>query len=155
MTSLRYRGIDDAIVRNVRETLRDAHGNALRVWVSDGDGNPCRSCLRLTPAGTRLILFAHRPFTTGGPYAETGPVFVHAGPCTPYALHETFPEDFLERTLTVRTYDAPGAIVEGRVIDGRAAEDALQRMFDDDRVAFAHVRNPGWGCWDFAVERAA
>ena len=155
MTTLRYRGIDEDIARGVRDTLRDAHGNALHVWISDGDGNPCRSCLRLTPAGTRLILFAHRPFTTGGPYAETGPVFVHAEPCTPYTRQSAFPDDFRRRSLTVRAYDAGGAIVEGYVVDGHLAESALQQLFADDRVAFAHVRSPGWGCWDFAVERAS
>lgn len=154
MTTLRYRGIEDETVRGVRETLRDAHGNALHVWISDDHGNPCRSCLRLTAPGTRLILFAHRPFTTSGPYAETGPVFVHAEACKPYASRSAFPADFVSRSLTVRAYSARGAIVAGYVVDGHVAEAVLQQLFADEAVAFAHVRNPGWGCWDFAIERA-
>jgi len=51
-------------------TLRDVFGNKLRVWISDAEGNPHRHCLRMTRPGDRLILFAYRPFTTSGTYAE-------------------------------------------------------------------------------------
>ena len=151
MTSFTYLAIDDATVRAVRETLRDEHGNALRVQVSDG---PCRSCLRVTPPGTRLILFAHRPFATTGPYAETGPVFVHADACEPYRARDVFPADFRPRRLVFRAYDACGAIHDATLADGADAEATLARQFADAAVARVHVRNPAWGCFDFAVERA-
>ena len=153
MTTFAYLPIDDMIVRAVRETLRDAHGNALRVQESDGDTAPCRSCLRVTPRGTRLILFAHRPFATEGPYAETGPVFVHADACEPYRTRGVFPADFRARRLVFRAYDAGGAIHDATLADGVDAEGTLARQFADAAVARVHVRNPAWGCFDFAVER--
>lgn len=152
--TFRYLPIDDAVVRSVRTTRRDAHGNALEVWTSEDDGNPCRSCLRVTPAGTRLILFAHRPFPTDGPYAEIGPVFVHADACEAYTAATTFPEDFRLRTLTFRAYNTRGRIHDAAVAAGATAEETLERLFASEDVAFVHVRNPAWGCYDFMVERA-
>lgn len=152
---MRYLPIDASVARRARDTMRDAHGNALQVQTSTDDGNPCRACLRLTPAGTRLILLAHRPFVTGGPYAETGPIFVHADEteCQSYAAIETFPPDFRPRTLTFRAYDRDGAIAGATVAPGSAAETTLAAFFARDDVAEVHVRNPAWGCYDFRVER--
>ena len=153
MTTFRYLPIDDATVHAVRATLRDADGNALHARVSDSDTAPCRSCLRVTPRGTRLILFAHRPFATRGPYAETGPVFVHAGACEPYRARDVFPPDFRSRRLVFRAYDAQGEIYAAELAEGVDAEQTLARQFADPAVAWVHVRNPAWGCFDFAVER--
>jgi len=152
-TAFRYLPIDDAVVNRVRDRLRDDHGNELHVQVSE-NGAPCRSCLRVVPAGARLILFAHRPFATHGPYAETGPVFVCADACAPYRGDE-FPADFRPRILTLRAYDANGSIHDATLAAGTDADDMLARLFADPAVAFAHVRNPAWGCFDFAVERRA
>jgi uncharacterized protein DUF1203 len=153
MTSFRYVPIDDATVHAVRTTLRDGHGNALQVQISDSDTAPCRSCLNVTPRGTRLILFAHRPFATEGPYAETGPVFVHADACEPYRARDVFPPDFRPRRLVFRAYDVHGAIHAAVLADGVDAEQTLADQFADAAVARVHVRNPAWGCFDFAVER--
>jgi hypothetical protein len=152
MTALRFEPIDEAIVREVRETSRDAHGNQLHVRVSD-DVAPCRVCLRIVPRGTRLILFAYCPFTTNGPYAEIGPVFIHADVCEPYREAATFPPDFRKRTLVFRAYDEDGEIHDATLADGVAAEETLHRLFADPAVATVHVRNPAWGCFDFAVAR--
>lgn len=154
MTSFRYLPIDDALAERIRTTLRDDHGNRLHVQTSEDDSNPCRSCLRVTPHGSHLILFAHRPFTTDGPYAETGPVFVHAEACTPYAQTDRFPEDFRMRRLTFRAYDTRGAIHDATLADGVDAERVLERLFASDDVEVVHVRNPAWGCYDFRVVRA-
>jgi hypothetical protein len=153
MTTFRYLPIDDALAHRIRATMLDDHGNALHVRVSDGDGNPCRSCLRLTESGSRLILFALRPFTTDGPYAETGPVFIHAEECASYADIDRFPEEFRARRLTFRAYDTRGDIHDATVAEGADAEAVLQRLFANGDVAEVHVRNPAWGCYDFRVVR--
>lgn len=154
MTAFRYLPIDHTLAQRIRTTLGDDHGNALQIRTSDDDGNPCRSCLRITPSGSRLILFAHRPFTASGPYAEIGPVFIHAEDCAPYAQPDRFPADFRPRRLTFRAYDMRGDIDDATVADGAGAETALERLFASEDVAEVHVRNPAWGCYDFRVVRA-
>jgi hypothetical protein len=132
----------------------DDFGNRLTVTESPEGGAPCRHCLRRSTDGERLILFAHRPFDTEGPYAEVGPVFVHAGECAPYAPTSTFPPAFADRPLTLRAYDDRGRITDAEVAAPGASEATLARMFEDERVRFVHVRNPAWGCYSFAVERS-
>jgi hypothetical protein len=158
VAALSYVALPTALVQQVRATMRDETGNALSAWVSDEDGNPCRHCLRLTKAGERLILFTHRPFETPGPYAESGPVFVHADPCERYDPQGGIPRDFLDRSLTLRSYGSTDrgalSIVDAVVAAPGDAEGALGHLFADERVQFVHVRNPAWGCYDFRVERS-
>jgi hypothetical protein len=151
MIPLTFSALDPELVAAVRRTRRDARGEAVEVWISDGPGNPCRACLRLTPAGTPLLLFAHQPFRTGGPYAERGPVFIHADACDAYATVDAFPADFNGRPLTLRGYSAEGRIVDAAVAPPGGALETLAALFADPRVAFVHARSPSWGCYDFEV----
>jgi hypothetical protein len=52
-----------------RETTRryqaggeDANGQRPEHTLSDGDGNPCRHCLRFIPRGRGMLILSHRPF---------------------------------------------------------------------------------------------
>lgn len=151
-TLVRYRiaPISAEVVRRVRDTLTDEFGNRLAVSRAAA---PCRSCLRVTGPEERLILFAHRPFSTSGPYAEVGPVFIHADDCQPYAEPNKFPADFVQRCLTVRGYNTRGTIEAAELSTPGDPEASIARLFADERVRFIHVRNPAWGCFDFQVDR--
>jgi Protein of unknown function (DUF1203) len=142
------------LTQRVRQTLTDDFGNHLAVWQCDSPA-PCRSCLRLSRIGEPLIVFAHRPFDFVGPYAEVGPIFIHANPCEPYADVWRFPPDFAQRRLTMRGYNDRGTIQDADLSQPGDPEATLARLFADERVRFVHVRNPAWGCYDFAVRRAA
>jgi hypothetical protein len=158
MSPYRFIPLETSIAEKVRSTLRDDAGNQLSAWTSDSDGAPCRHCLRTTQRGERLILFAYRPFDESGPYAELGPIFVHAETCDRYDEHAGLPGDFATRPLTLRSYGATErgslSIVDAVVAPPGEAETALERLFADGRAAFVHARNPAWGCFDFIVERA-
>ena len=54
----------------------DANGQTPERHVSDGDGVPCR-----VTEGDPYLILAYRPFPNIQPYAEVGPVFLHAKPC--------------------------------------------------------------------------
>lgn len=148
------RALPTAVAQRIRATMVDDFGNALTIAESPDGGAPCRHCLRRSTDGERLILFAHRPFDSGGPYAEVGPVFIHAHECARYAATSIFPPAFAERTLTLRAYDDRGDIASAEVAPPGAWDGVLAGMFENERVRFVHVRNPAWGCYDFAVERS-
>lgn len=154
----RYVAIPTELAVRIRSTLRDDFGNELRVWTSDAEGNPCRHCLRMTRLGERLILFTYRPFEESGPYAEIGPIFIHADACERYGGDAGFPEDFIARALTLRAYGKTErgnlSIVDAEVSRPGASSDVLTRLFLDERVTFVHARNPAWGCFDFRIDRA-
>ena len=151
---LRIVPLSAELAQRIRRTLTDDFGNRLAVWHCDSPA-PCRSCLRLSQVGEPLIVFAHRPFDFDGPYAEVGPIFIHADPCEPYADARRFPPDFATRCLTMRGYNDRGTIQTAELSQPGEPEATLARLFADERVRFVHVRNPAWGCYDFAVERVA
>jgi len=135
----------------IRQTLADEFGNRLAVW--ETDSVPCRLCLQRTKPGEPVILFAHRPFDFTGPYAEVGPIFIHARACERYSDSNLFPPDFADRMLTMRGYNADGRIETAELSERGNPEATIGKLFANARVQFVHVRNPAWGCYDFRVER--
>jgi hypothetical protein len=73
--------LETETVRHIQAGGRDAYGQPAETTVSDGQGNPCRHCLRQIPAGAGMLILAHRPFPGLQPYAETGPIFLCATGC--------------------------------------------------------------------------
>jgi len=111
---------------------------------------------RFLQIGEAMLLFAYSPFSTGGPYAETGPVFVHERDCAAAApLKGELPEvTRVRKQVIVRAYDQAGAINDAALVDTPDAAAVLERFFDDADVAFAHVRSVTYGCFTYVVERA-
>jgi Protein of unknown function (DUF1203) len=141
------------VAARIRATLVDDFGNHL--VVRPYDPAPCRHCLRITKAGEELIVFAYQPFTSGGPYAEVGPIFVHAQACEAYSARDKFPTDFSDRVLTMRGYNAEGTIETAALSEAGNPEATIERLLSNERVSFIHVRNPAWGCYDFRIDRVS
>ena len=81
---LHYHPVSPATAAALRAGGLDANGQPAERHVSDGQGNPCRVCLRAVPAGAEMLICALRPFGALQPYAETGPIFLCADECTPH-----------------------------------------------------------------------
>jgi hypothetical protein len=141
------------LARRIRQTLVDDYGNQLAVWESEYPA-PCRHCLRVAPNGTSLIVFAYSPFSNKGPYAEVGPIFVHAGACERYATGDVFPSDYRDRVLTLRGYNDLGTIETALLSAAGDPESSITELFADERVRFIHARSPAWGCFHFRLNRA-
>ena len=78
----RFLALPTPAVRAVQAGGADANGQLAERHVSDGDGNPCRHCLTEIAAGEPMLVLAWRPFPSLQPYAELGPIFLHAEPCS-------------------------------------------------------------------------
>ena len=124
--------------------------------VSDGDGVPCRHCLRNVKAGEQYLVLAYRPFPALQPYAETGPIFLHAEACDRAAETDVIPEMFRATPdYILRGYGPDDRIVYGTgavVPTGRIAEEAANRL-DDPRVAYVHVRSARNNCYQVRIDR--
>ena len=151
LVRFQIRPLDGAYADRIRTTLLDDFGNRLKVQT--GVAAPCRLCLRITQPDEPVIVFAHRPFPSTGPYAESGPVFIHATSCEQYTDVEQFPQAFRSRCLTMRGYNREGTIETAELSTPGDPEASLARLFAVTRVRFVHVRNPAWGCYDFQVDR--
>lgn len=124
--------------------------------ISDGDGIPCRHCLSLIPAGAPYLTLAYRPFPEKQPYAETGPVFLCAEPCTRYTKTEEIPLTYLGPELKiVRGYDANARIIygTGKVVALSEVESHARALLQSQEIAFVDVRSAQNNCFALRLER--
>ncbi len=138
-----------------RDGAPDAHGLAPERHVSNGAGNPCRHCLRNITQGAGMLVLAYRPFATLHPYAEVGPVFLCAAPCTAFAgdgvpaIFTDSPDYLLKgHGPDERIVYGTGAITPAADIPARA-----QAVLVDPRVAFVDVRSARNNCWQARIMR--
>jgi hypothetical protein len=149
--ALTFEAIPAAELAEIRAAGRDEAGNSLTVQADNG-GSPVRCCLRETRPGERVMLIACTPPGTAGAYAERGPVFVHADPCEGYPTPRRYPPGLRHRMQVVRAYDRQGRIADGVLAaDGLQAEAVIAEMLARPDVELVHLRNVGYGCYNFAV----
>jgi len=153
-TAFRVAALPAGELERIRAAGVDDFGNPLEPSTVTGPGAPLRCCLRDAEPGERVVLIAYRPAAVPGPYAEVGPVFVHAEACAGYADEDRYPEGFRARNQLLRAYDALGRQVENVIVDGPAAERAITDLFGRPGVAYLHSRNVLAGCYMFAVHPA-
>jgi hypothetical protein len=130
--------------------MRDRFGHQLHVTTTQA---PCRLCLRISPNPEQLILLSYQPSRDSGPYAEIGPIFVHARACERYDASETFPEDFRSRSLVVRAYNDAGEIADAVVAGPGEAEERAREFLQNPAIAELHVRHVSYTCFDFKIIR--
>ena len=132
----------------------DAYGFLPETQVSDGPGHPCRHCLGNIDAGEALLVFAYRPFPGLQPYAETGPIFLHAAPCRRYAAEEILPP-VLEASpdFILRGYGDNNRIVygTGAVIPRDRIADYAASLTARDDIAYIHVRSARNNCYQCRI----
>lgn len=151
---LAIQGMPTAHAEHLRHGGADANGQAPLRERAEGTGNPCRHCLQQIADGDDKLVLSYRPFTGLQPYAESGPIFLHARDCERYtgdALPAWFA--FMAPAL-VRGYDRRDWIVyaTGSVVDGRELEAACRRILANDAVAYVHIRSK-FNCFQCRVER--
>ena len=104
-----------------------------------------------------MLIVAHRPFSTVQPYAEQGPVFLHAGKCEPYCgpadqlppvLHDS-------RNYIVRGYDDDERIVygTGKVTEQEEIVSRAHNLLANEKLTFLHVRSSSNNCWQARIVR--
>jgi hypothetical protein len=150
-----FEPIPPAELQQIRAAGADEAGNRLTVQVDAAGGNPLRCCLRESAPGERVLLIAYTPPGTRGAYAERGPVFIHAEPCRGYLTADRYPPALSHRQQVVRAYDRDGRIADGVLVnDGEQAMAVIGDLLGRADVALVHLRNVGYGCYNFAVRRS-
>lgn len=155
--SMRFVALETALVEAWRAGSSDANGQRPeRIVASQGGGYPCRHCLAPIAPGEALLVLAHRPFPAPQPYAEVGPVFVHAGRCARGGGSDAVPAMLASAAYIVRGYGfddrivyGTGGVVETVVIPVRAAE-----LLAKPGIAYLHVRSAANNCYQCRIERS-
>ncbi len=146
------RSLADELRQQIRQNRVDRFGNTLTI-LRDGKHHQCRVCLTLSQPDEGVILFAHQPFDSKQPYAETGPIFIHERDCLPYQNAEVYPPEFPRSAVVLRAYNEKDQIVGATAVGERLVEEVIAELFADSVIAYLHARNLGYGCYMFRIER--
>ncbi|WP_299701310.1 DUF1203 domain-containing protein [uncultured Tateyamaria sp.] len=153
----RFTALPTDLVQTYRAGGPDAFGNPPERKISDGGANPCRHCLRNIPAGSEMLVLAHKPFDGTHPYAEVGPIFLCADECArgggadlPDIL--TTSPDYL-----IKGYSADDRIVygTGTITPTPDIQTRVAAIFADPDVAYIHVRSARNNCYQTRIDRDA
>ena len=153
---LRYTPMPSAAAASFRRGEPDAYGMVPERHTSDGQGMPCRHCLKNIAAGDDYLILAYRPFPALQPYAETGPIFLHAQACTAYEEVAVPPILTTSKDYLLRGYSRDDRIVYGtgtvtpvEELASRAAE-----ILGQDEVTYVHVRSARNNCYQCRIDAA-
>jgi Protein of unknown function (DUF1203) len=134
----------------------DAFGLPPERAISDGDGVPCRHCLHDVAAGEPYLILAYRPFPDLQPFAETGPIFLHAEPCARATDANTAPPNLTKRKAhLVKGYSKNNRIVygTGKIAPSAELDAEAENILKRDDVAYVHVRSAVNNCYTCRIER--
>ena len=155
--SIRFVALDTELVKRLQNGGADANGQKPERHISPGGMMPCRHCLADIRAGEPYLILAHRPFPEAQPYAELGPIFLHAESCTRHSVSEDVPRMFLEReAYLIRGYGADDRIVygSGKIVAPAVMAEAAREAFGDPRVRYVHVRSASNNCYQCRIDQA-
>lgn len=157
MTTIAFAAIPTIDAEALRGGAPDAYGLLAERRVTQESGYPCRHCLDFIGEGEPYLTLAYRPFPALQPYAETGPIFLHAEPCARYQAQEVLPP-VLTRSpdFILRGYGHDDRIVygTGAVTLKEMVEDRARALLEKPEIAYIHVRSARNNCYQCRIDRA-
>jgi len=158
MTRLRTIAMPTDVARAYQKGEPDANGHPPERAIAVGQGNPCRHCLTSIKEGDEMLVLAYRPFDELQPYAELGPIFLHASACERFDPQGGIPAMF-DRwdLLIVRGYNKDNRIQYDTAdhVPVDELENYCKSALQNDEVAYLHVRTPRFNCFECRIERAS
>jgi hypothetical protein len=157
MTELDVKAIDAGRLELIRQAGKDEHGNEI-VAHAAGGWEPLRCCLRVARAGEQIALISYSPFTVRSPWAEVGPVFIHAQLCQGYPASGELPPELRTGPRILRTYHADESLDYDDITfvpAGADLEPVLRDLLGRPQVAAVHVRAAAAQCFTFEVRAAS
>ncbi|MPZ17725.1 MAG: DUF1203 domain-containing protein [Luteitalea sp.] len=152
-----FRAMPTEIARAHQRGELDAYGRPPEKRTADGSSRiPCRHCLTDVTVGDEYLVLASRPFSRLQPYAETGPVFLHADTCPRHAESTEAPEMLLKSSqMIVRGYSNDERIIygTGAIVATDRIADAAASLLERPEVAFVHVRSATNNCFQCRIDR--
>jgi hypothetical protein len=156
--SIRFHAMPTDLARAFQVGGLDAYGRPPERRTADGASRvPCRHCLTDVAVGDEYLVLAYRPFTTLQPYAETGPVFLHASACARHAESRETPAMLLKSPqMIVRGYSQDERIVygTGAVVLTREIAEVAATLLARPEVAFVDLRSASNNCFQCRIDRA-
>ena len=157
MTSMmEIQGADPEQLHQLWSSGLDHNDDPVESFTDTEGGWPLRCCLTDSVPGDELAIVGWSPFPWRGPFAETGPIVIHAHPCGGTEDRDV-PAQFLTRRQLVRPYGYDRRIAYDHlaVVDPDGSlPSVLEELLRLDDIDFVHVRNLRPGCYSFTARRA-
>ena len=153
MTGIVISGVDPNALAVALSVGVDHGGNPIEPFIDADGGWPLRCCLSDSLPGEQIAIIAWSPFPWRGPYAEIGPIVVHADGCAGPG-QPGLPGALDERAMTLRPYGPDHRIAYHRVRHIAAGESLiphLEALLAEDDVELVHGRNTTGGCYAFTA----
>ena len=128
-------------------------GAVRRIADARKPGYPCRISLTDSSEGDELLLVNYEHHAVDSPYRMRFAVFVRRGEERYDAVDEV-PEQLRSRTLAVRAFDGDAMLLGWELVEGKALEGAIGRLFANPRARYLHVHFAAPGCYAARVDRA-
>lgn len=156
MSKIRFIAMPSTHARALQRGGLDAYGFVPERRRSDGSDIPCRHCLKSVAEREDYLVLAYRPFTSLQPYAETGPVFLHAAECERAREDGDMPVMFRQTPdYILRGYDGDERIVygTGSIVPTPQLATHAAALFERPDVTFVHMRSARNNCFQCRIER--
>jgi hypothetical protein len=127
--------------------------HAVPVTAGSDRGFPCRVTLEDAHRGERLMLLHHVHHDVAGPYRSAFAIYVREGATAAAVYEDRCPPCFAGRTLSLRAFDARGALAEARLAAPGGADAAIRDLLADQRIAYIDAHNAAAGCFAARIER--
>ncbi len=156
---IKISGLNTNDVRALQNGGLDINGQPPERTISDGTGNPCRHCLENIAKGEEMLILAYRPFKTIQPYAEQGPIFLHANLCPTHEDRREGEAPSVLKTSShylLRGYGRDERIVYGTgcVTPKGELVNKARKILKNSTVKFIHVRSASNNCYQARIDRA-
>lgn len=153
--SFRLSGLDPAPFAHLYGLSDEdlAAAGARRYRVDKCPGFPDRIELRdLDPGETAILVnYVHQPAET--PYHASHAIFVREGAAAAWSADGKVPEVIRRRMISLRAFDAAGDMTAAELVDGRALEGAIDRLFADPAADYLHAHYAARGCYAARIDR--
>jgi hypothetical protein len=114
---------------------------------------PCRVSLTDAEVGQEVLLVNFEHLAVDNPYRSRYAIWVRPGERTFDAIDQV-PEQLRKRVLSLRAWDERDLMVGHDVVDGKAVEGSIEKLFADPRTAYIHAHFAGPGCFAARIDRA-
>lgn len=126
-----------------------------RCRVDDASGYPCRISLEDAPLGEDVLLLPYLHHAVDSPYRSSGPVYVRAKVTRAVLAPSDVPPYVSRRLISLRAYDHRAMMLRAEVHQGNEVAQALDDLFANQDVAYAHLHNARQGCFLCLASRVA
>lgn len=129
--------------------------HACRQVVTANPGTPCRVSMEDAEIGETVILVNYQHQPENSPYQASHAVFIRENAQQAHFAINEVPAVIRSRLISLRFFHETHMMIDADVVPGEKVAETLSTVFDDSRVAYAHLHNAKPGCFAASVHPVA